>query len=101
MRGANDPERVAAIETRFRARLSWMLLGAIAIVRWGPLHPSVGVRGALFAIATAVFVGLNLPTFRVITRAHREKLAFALWAPIVVAMVIRSLAYLVVIVLAW
>jgi hypothetical protein len=97
----NDPERVAAIETRFRARLSWMLLGAVAIIRWGPLHPSTLVRGVLLALATAAFVGLNLPTARVLARARRERVAFVHWAPIAVAMMIRSAAYLVTVALAW
>jgi hypothetical protein len=96
-----DPDRVAAIETRFRARLSWMLLGAVAIVRWGPMHPSSLVRGLLLGVVTAAFVGLNLPTIRVIQRARRERVSFVHWRLLAIALLIRSSAYLVSVVLSW
>jgi hypothetical protein len=65
------------------------------------MHPSQTVRGILLALATAAFVGLNLPTLRVLTRARREAVPFVHWSPIAAALVIRSAAYLVSVVLAW
>ena len=97
MERANDPDRAAAIDTRFKARSSWLLLAVVALLRL----PSPSVRGPLLALASAVFVALNVPTLRVLGRARRENLAFALWAPIFVALLIRSTAYTLAMVLAW
>jgi hypothetical protein len=98
---AIDPERAAAIQTRFLGRLSWMLLGAVVILGWGPLREAAIARAVALTFATMVFVGLNVPTVRVVARARREAVAFAHWAPIGAALVIRAAAYLIAVVLVW
>ena len=97
----NDPDRVAAIETRFRARLSWMVLAAVAVLRWSMGDVPPVARGLVLAAACVLFVALNVPTVQVLRRARRERIALAGWAPIGVALLIRCAACLATIVLMW
>jgi hypothetical protein len=93
-----SPERRAAIEARFRARLSWLALGAV-VVLLPMVQGSSLARGLVLALCTGVFVALNRPAVLDLQRAQAAGAQG--WEVLAAALVLRSLAYVLVVWLAW
>lgn len=92
------PEQRAAIEARFRARLSWLVLGAVVVLE-PMVRGSAGARGVVLAACTAAFVGLNRPAAEDLRRAYAQRARG--WEVLAVALTLRTLAYGLIVWLAW
>jgi len=86
------------VDRMFRARLSWTLLGGLGLIGF-TRDLGVGVRGALLGLGVAAFVWLNRPLWAWIREARSS--GDASWQPMAIGMLLRAVALVLVIAVAW